>query len=140
MKMTIYVPDDLAAQVKTELSDVNVSAICQAALRAELRRTEARAALGPDDFERIQLDIKSFNREPKSRPIAFQGRELAHATYHDQTAWITPKGVIVVHDGHNNVAWSYAHYGAFAADGQPAELATGVAVALGKEYVEELEI
>jgi len=38
VKMTIYISDDLAAEVKAGLEDTNVSAICQDALRAELER------------------------------------------------------------------------------------------------------
>jgi hypothetical protein len=35
--MTVYLPDDLAAEIR-ELEDANVSSICQGALRAELDR------------------------------------------------------------------------------------------------------
>jgi hypothetical protein len=37
VKMTVYLPDDLAAEIR-ELEDVNISSICQGALRAELDR------------------------------------------------------------------------------------------------------
>jgi hypothetical protein len=43
MKMNIYLPDDLHERVKA-VEDLNVSAICQAALEAELLR---RSGLGP---------------------------------------------------------------------------------------------
>jgi len=35
--MTVYLPDDLAAEIR-ELADANISSICQGALRAELDR------------------------------------------------------------------------------------------------------
>jgi post-segregation antitoxin (ccd killing protein) len=37
VKMTVYLPDDLAAAIR-ELEDANISSICQGALRAELDR------------------------------------------------------------------------------------------------------
>jgi len=43
VKHTIYLPDDLAAEVKAELGgDTNISAICQQALRDELARPKPR--------------------------------------------------------------------------------------------------
>jgi hypothetical protein len=44
MKMTIYLPDDLAKQVKKH-TDLNVSAVCQGALRRELTHRDELAKL-----------------------------------------------------------------------------------------------
>ena len=138
--MTIYMPDDLAAEVKDKLGDQNISAICQGALRAELARAEARTALDAEAFERVQLEVERFDGQPKDHPVSFLGREVASAEYHDQTAWITPKGTIVVHDAHDDRGWTYGDYDAFIQEDQPASLAEGVAEALGEEYVEDLDI
>jgi hypothetical protein len=140
MKVTIYLPDDLAAEVKAELSDYNISAICQGALRAELDRVKARAGLGPEDFERVELDVDELNRDIKDHPVAFQGRKVAQADYHDLEAYITPKGGIVVYDDYDRTAWTYEDYDEFMTDDQPADLIAGVAEALGEKYVEELDI
>jgi hypothetical protein len=68
MRMNIYVPDDLAEQVK-QIGDINVSAVCQAALREEvarlgqlpkppvdLRRIKVTLELDHADFERLSVD------------------------------------------------------------------------------------
>ena len=65
--MTVYVPDDLAAEVKAELGDSNVSAICQAALRAELNRVRARAQITKDGSARSIYDSKR-NATSRTRP------------------------------------------------------------------------
>jgi post-segregation antitoxin (ccd killing protein) len=45
-KTTIYLPDPLAAEVKSP--DIHVSAVCQRALEQEVRRVTARAAVTND--------------------------------------------------------------------------------------------
>jgi hypothetical protein len=88
MRMNIYLPDALAAAVRAELGEANVSGICQAALRAELERTRARAAAG-DSSGRIVL----FDSDA-GHSIAFTGRRVAG----DMSAevYVTPKGGVVV--------------------------------------------
>ena len=135
--MTIYLPDDLAAGVKDDLGDTNVSAICQAALRDELRRQKARAEIDAEGYERVEVyDGK------KERDVAFQGREIGYASYLDQTAYLTPKGVIAVYAGDkgDGELYIYPDYERFAADEQPEVLLASVAAALGEKYVEQLDI
>lgn len=135
MKMTVYVPDDLAAEVKAELGDTNVSAICQQALRDELARVKARAEITAEGFERIEVyDSKD------EMDVAFQGRKIGHADYHDLTAYLTPKDAIAVHDPDEDRLYVYDDYDAFAYDEQPDDLMADVAGALGERYVRELDI
>jgi hypothetical protein len=137
--MTIYVPDDLAEQVKAELGDANISAICQAALRAELDRAEARAKV---DAEAERIELWDGDR---GRKVAFQGHRVTGDSGFD--VYVTPKGGVVVSvpgaiSGGLDI---YEDFGEFAAsldmerDGSSA-LAAEVADALGEEYTEELDI
>ncbi len=133
--MTIYLPDSLAAEVDSRLSDHNISAICQAALRAELDRVEARAKLDAQGFERI--GVYDSIRE---RDVAFQGRRIGSGEFRDRTAYLTPKGAIAVYEGDTEGLFIYHDYEGFAADEQADDLAASVAHALGEKYVEELDI
>ena len=133
--MTVYLPDDLAAEVKAELGDTNISAVCQAALREELGRQKARAEVTAEGFERIEVydgrdDIH----------VAFQGREIGNDYQHDVTAYLTPKGAIAVHDGGDQRLYIYPDYDDFAAHVRGVELASSVAASLGERYVRELDI
>jgi len=133
--MTIYVPDELAAEVKAELGDSNISAICQAALRSELNRVKARAEIAAEGFERVQVyDSK------RRRNVAFKGRELGSTEAGDQTAYLTPKGAIAVYFDPDQELSVYDTYEAFIHDEQDDDLLATVAEALGEEYAEELDI
>ena len=71
MKMTIYLPDALAAEVKAGLTDTNISAVCQAALRVELEREKAMEKIDADGYQRVVLyDGK------REHDIAFRGRKI----------------------------------------------------------------
>jgi post-segregation antitoxin (ccd killing protein) len=50
VKVTIYLPDALAAEVKAGLTDTNISAVCQAALRIELEREKAMQKIDADGY------------------------------------------------------------------------------------------
>jgi hypothetical protein len=134
--MTIYLPDDLAEQVKNELGDTNISAICQAALRAELDRVKARAQITEEGFDRIE--VYDGKRE---RDVAFQGRRIGRS-YDRETveAWLTPKDAIAVYDADRQDLYVYDSYGEFATPDWPEDLIAEVAGALGEKYVEELDI
>jgi hypothetical protein len=129
--------DGLAAQMKDELGDTNVSAICQAALRDELNRQKARAEIDAEGYERVEV-----YDEKKERDVTFQGRQIGYASYLDQTAYLTPKGIIAVYaaDKGDGELYIYPDYERFAADEQPEELLASVAAALGEKYVEELDL
>ena len=136
--MTVYVPDDLAAEVKAELGDSNVSAICQAALRAELDRVRARAQITKEGFSRVEVFDKA-----KGRDVAFQGREIAGITFGyegSETAWLTPKGNIAVYNSVSEYLSVYDSFDDFTADDQNTDLLAQAAEALGEKYTEDLDI
>lgn len=134
VKMTIYLPDALAAEVKAGLTDTNISAVCQAALRAELEREKAMEKIDAGEYRRVRLyDGK------REHDIAFQGRKIGSSKKAD--AWLTPKGTIAVYDRREQELYTYDEYDAFADDeGVDERLRADVAEALGKKYVEELDI
>jgi post-segregation antitoxin (ccd killing protein) len=140
VKMTIYVPDELAAEVKAELGDQNISAICQDALRKELDRTKARAEMAAEGFERVQV-YESRRR----RNVAFKGRPLGK--FGDDPIWsayLTPKNAIAVYydDCEDRQELDvYDTYQQFIDDEDlPGDLHAAVAAALGEEYAEVLDI
>jgi hypothetical protein len=139
MKMTVYVPDELAAEVKAELGDANISAICQAALRGELDRRKARAGIGAE-AERIEL----WDGD-RGRKVAFRGRRVTGGS--DLDIYVTPKGGVVVSmpaaiSGGLDIYEDFEEFTAsldMERDGSSA-LAAEVADALGEEYTQELDI
>lgn len=146
MKMTIYIPDDLAAEVKSELGDQNISAICQAALRAELRQANSRKAaaekLGEAEFERIEaFDAHGDDQHD----VAFQGKQIG-CDIRGNVAYLTPKAnIAVVGDGDvssEELLGVYRSYDTFVERGVYSwELLSEVAGSLGEEApVEELDI
>ncbi len=137
MKMTIYVPDDLAAEVKDKLGDTNVSAVCQAALRDELSRQKARAEVTEEGFKRVEVFL---DEQAGGDYLAFQGREIGYSEYKDQTAYLTPKGAIAVYASDDQRLHIYEGYNAFLDSNPPNELAEGVAESLGEKYVKVLDI
>ena len=138
--MTIYLPDALAAEVKAGLTDRNISAVCQAALRVELEREKAMEKIDAGGYQRVVLyDGK------REHDIAFRGRKVGGSQKAD--AWLTPKGTIAVYDRREQELWTYddyeafeAEYGPFSDDGPDNGLREQVAEALGAKYVEELDI
>ena len=103
--MTIYLPDALAAEVKAGLTDTNISAVCQAALRVELEREKAMEKIDADGYRRVKLyDGK------QEHDIAFRGRKIGSSQKAD--AWLTPKGTIAVYDHREQELWTYDEYGA----------------------------
>lgn len=134
--MTIYVPDELAAEVKAELSDQNISAICQAALRNELNRVRARAEIGAEGFERVQL----YDSQ-RGRNVAFEGRLLGSNEDDTLSAYLTPKGAIAVYFDPDQEFRVYDTYEKFIdEENHDTDLLFVVAEALAEEYAEELDI
>jgi len=125
---TIYLPEALAAEVRATLTDMNISAVCQAALRARL------ALKRIDGYQRVVLyDGK------REHDIAFQGHKIGSSEKGD--AWLTPKGVIAVYDHREQELRTYDEYDAFADDERIDNwLRADVADALGEKYVKELDI
>ena len=140
VRLTIYLPDSLAAEVRAGLTETNISAVCQAALRVELERERAMEKIDAGGYQRVQLyDGK------QEHDIAFRGRKIGSSAKAD--AWLTPKGTIAVYDRREQELWTYdgyeafeADYGPFSDDGPDNSLREQVAEALGAKYVEELDI
>jgi hypothetical protein len=135
VKLTVYLPDKLAAEVDAKLSDSNISAICQDALRAEVKRVEALAKINEEGFERVEL----YDRN-RDRFVAFQGQQIGYSDHWEIAAYLTPKGAIAVYEESQEWLNVYSDYDSFIGSNPPGELATPVAAALGEKYVEELDI
>jgi hypothetical protein len=141
VRLTIYLPDALAAEVRAGLTETNISAVCQAALRVELERERAMEKIEAGGYQRVQLyDGK------QEHDIAFRGRKIGSSAKAD--AWLTPKGAIAVYDRREQELWTYNEYEAFQAahgafeddERRDSILLEQVAQALGAKYVEELDI
>jgi hypothetical protein len=133
--MTIYIPDDLAAEMNDRLADTNISAICQAALWAEVARVQARARITAEGFERIEVyDSK------KDRDVAFQGREIGHSKSPEERAYLTPKHAIAVYAAAEKHLYVFPDFDELAMTVTPEDLVAQVARALSEKYVEELDI
>ena len=124
--MTIYLPDALAAEEKAGLTDTNISAVCQAALRAELERERAMEKIDADGYRRVKLyDGK------REHDIAFQGRKIGSSQKADALA--DAEGDDAVYDHREQELYTYDEYDAFADDeGVDERLRADVADALGK--------
>jgi hypothetical protein len=137
MRMTIYMPDDLAAMVK-EHSDLNVSAVCQEALRRELARREEFAKLDKG-MERVV--VYDSGREAE---VAFVGRELFHSySLPEETAYLTKRHRIAVYSHSSQILFDFDSFEDLQADEgwkDSSELVAGVAQALGEDHVIELDI
>jgi hypothetical protein len=138
VRMTIYIPDDLAEQVRDKLGDTNISAVCQAALRAELRRVETRGHIKGESYPWIEVYDPA-----KRHDVTFQGHEIGYrdlAAGAEETAWLTPKGAIAVYlSGGEARLDIYDSFEEFAVD-NPGPLLGQVAEALGEKWTEELDI
>jgi len=141
VKITIYVPDDLAEKIKDRLGDSNISAICQAALRDELLREKSRGKITEEGFERVEV----YDCD-RGRDVAFQGRSIARSHDADQKAWLTAKGAIAVYDASDKLLWDFANFDhlidalATMQTDFARDLILQIADALGEKYAEELDI
>jgi len=133
--MTVYVPDDLAAEVKAELGDANISAIFQEALRDELRRVKARAEVTAQGFERIEV-----YQSPEDIEVAFQGQEVGQDKRGDATAYLTPRGNIAIYDNRTEQLFVINDFDEIKNSNWPDDLLAQIAQALGERYVRELDI
>ena len=134
--MTIYVPDDLATMVK-EYADLNVSAVCQEALRVELNRREARAKLA-EGMERHEFTIQRRGHEALDVPldVAFVGKQVY--TDGEVSAYVTKRGRIAIYDDRTQALDDYDDFALMVAPNE--EVLAAVAEALGEEYVLHLNI
>jgi hypothetical protein len=120
--------------VKAGLTETNIGAAYLPAPRAELEREKPMEKADAGDYLRVKLyDGK------REHDIAFWGRKIGSSQKAD--AWLTPKGTIAVYDHREQELYTYDEYGAFEDDeGIDDRLRADVAEALGKKYVEELDI
>jgi len=133
--MTIYLPDDLAETVK-EHDDLNVSAVCQDALRRELARREEIAKLD-SGMERVVVYVE----EPYESDVAFVGKLLHHSYREDSAAYLTRRHHIAVYHERQQKLYQYDTFDDLRDDVEDdSELLAGVAAALGEKHVVELDI
>jgi len=136
VRLNIYLPDDLAADIKAELGEANISGIAQNALRTELARARGLQALASEDgFQRVEA-------VDGDEDVAFRGRKIGSAD--GLTAYLTPKGnIAVVHEREGQMD-VYDECEAFFDDygDRPGtqEMVRAVAKALGVKSVRELDI
>lgn len=133
MKMTIYVPDDLAELVK-EHDDLNVSAVCQDALRRELARREELAKLDKG-MERHVMYTEDRGQ------VAFVAKQVFYNDRHEISAYITRRHRIAVATSGELFEWD--SFDDFVNDPNwqgTEELTAALAEALGEEHVIELDI
>jgi post-segregation antitoxin (ccd killing protein) len=138
MRMTIYLPDDLAEMVR-EQADLNVSAVCQEALRRELVRREELAKLDKEMHRIVLYD------DGRGADVAFVGKELYHSYgLPEETAYLTKRHRIAVYSHSSQVLHEFDSFGDLEADevwrDSSPELLAGVAEALGESHVIELDI
>jgi hypothetical protein len=153
MKMTIYLPDELGETVK-EAESINVSAVCQKALRREL---DHRAALANADqgMERIEVEIADPGDGDDRMKVAFVGKWLVRPNEHgtrfgdDAGAFyglaLTRRQRIAVYVAHVNDRWppdliDYDSLDDAEEDGMPDRLIALAAGALGEDRAIELDI
>jgi hypothetical protein len=153
-RVTVYLPDALAEQVKTK-DGLNVSAICQSALEKELQRMTMTDEL-TEGMERIELDMDD-------RDVAFVGRWLvapdpdetrAHEEYaRNGGQWdagfywgvaLTAKRRVLVYSAHCNDRGKprMEVYGEVddIRDDVPSNIFYAAKEMVGERYVEELDI
>lgn len=138
VRLTIYLPDRLAERVK-EHDDLNVSSVCQLALRRELVHREKLADLD-EGMERVQLWIEGMESD-----VAFVGKELYYRDRPSElTVYLTRRHRIAIYHHEPGALYQFDSFADLAADpewrdGAP-ELVGAVAAALGEKHVIELDI
>ncbi len=137
MKASIYLPDDLRQRVKA-VGGINVSAVCQAALDAEVRRRQALAHLD-DGMEPVVV-------RTAYGPVTFVGRLLFAGVWIDDEVrtWLTRRHRLAVHwaSDAGGVLDDFDDLDALAAEwgGLMPAMVSAVADALGRRHALELDI
>jgi hypothetical protein len=132
MKMTIYVPEDLAEKVK-EHADLNVSAVCQDALRRELVRREELAKLDKG-MERHLMYTEDRGQ------VAFVGKQVFYNDRYEMSAYITRRHRIAVSVSDELYEWNSFEDIANDPNWAGSPVIAALAEALGEEHVIELDI
>jgi hypothetical protein len=149
-KINVYLPEDLAEQVKAH--DLPVSAICQSALRKELDKMQTKQLTGMDE---IQLEIGDPRDAGATLTTSFIGRWLVEPD-EDETRttmagrdagayWgvaLTRRGRIAVYTAHVNDGWpaQLRDYDTLDDADLPEDILAMAKNALGEEYVIRLDI
>jgi hypothetical protein len=140
--VNIYLPDDLAADVRAELGEANISGIAQSALRAELARARGLQGALADEggFQRVEA-------VDRDEDVVFRGRKIGSDGGQHLTAYLTPKGnIAVVDEREGRLLDVYDEHRAFVDDyadsDRPGtqEMVREVAKALGVKSARELDI
>jgi hypothetical protein len=150
VKKTIYLPNDLAKAVKAR-ADLNVSEVCQKALRHELSRREALAELERDMKRHVLRVYGNASAIPNlklpagtSKEVAFIAREIAgdtRATSKPWTAYFTKKEKIVLWDDNGGLTvFSSLNDLRASSWGSRPDVVAEIAKALGEDYVTDLDI
>jgi post-segregation antitoxin (ccd killing protein) len=137
MKITIYLPDDFGEILKMDHPDLNISAVCQEALREEMARRNQLAKLS-EGMTRVVVYL-----DDRGTDAAFVGRELHYDgdRMPETTVYLTRQHRLAAYDHHNKRLHQFDAFDELANAYQDRpELVAGVAKALGEKYVLELDI
>jgi len=129
MRRTVYLPDELADQVR-EVDDLNLSGLVQTTLRRELERRQKVAELS-ESMGRVTLWLGD-----EGRRVAFTGRELYDSP--QATVYLTRRKQLAVYDGRKLQVFD--DFQELAQVEQDQELLATVAAELGEDWTEELDI
>lgn len=148
--MTIYLPDELAEEVKAH-NDLNVSAVCQEALRRELA-TRAALAVHDAEMKKIKISAEPADHSHEARDLVFTGKSVAvlygHGRHDDTVAYLTKghrllveaDGQYWIFDDFDDFANTWAEPGGSGLEPANAAFVADVAEAIGEEHVLELDI
>jgi post-segregation antitoxin (ccd killing protein) len=154
VQKTIYLPDDLAKAVAKAVkanADLNVSEVCQKALRHELSRRQASADLERNMERHVFRAYGNASAIPgmhipngTSREVAFYATEIAgdtRATSQPWTAYRTKGGQTVLWDD-NGGLMVFSKFADLRASiwGSRPDVVAEIAKALGEDYVTVLDI
>jgi hypothetical protein len=131
-KITVYLPDDLAEEVRAE--DLKISETVQRCLRRELNDITAKKdALAAGYFARVEV-----YDEERERTVAFVGKCVGEILRTGDVVYLTQKGAIAIHDGRDQRLHVYDDPDDIEADDH--ELLQLAHEAVGRAYTEELDI
>lgn len=140
MKMTVYLPDDLASDVKQE-PGLNVSGILQAALREEIARRRRQAASESGAESEMERHVVRASKS-HGADVAFVGRLLDIVDY-QVSIYRTSGQRIAIHDDEGQHLYVFDSFSDLVesgvADTNP-QLLAEIAEKLGAKHVIELDI
>lgn len=141
-RTTISLPDDLADELDKR-DNLNVSGVCQEALRRELERRRELDRLGAADFEDVVLEIDG---EAGPMLVSFAGKEVCErhldADETVATVYLTRRRriAIVVAGRYGNTLRHYDDLDAAGSDGVESDWLANIALNLGEHRPLVLDI